>query len=152
MIVEFSWCTRENLSKWCRRKKREGTGFGGAYVGFPGCYRPEDDAICLGLDYFLNLWLRYDDDELLVKEVAKVICHEEDHRAIYYATNSVRTTLRFDLLFTALYNYKKNREWFILGGEMDPWKPMKWESLKERRQCIWKNKSRGCTTAQNVDS
>ena len=104
MNYETNWCTRRKLSTWCRRKKREGTGLGGAYFGVGGCYRPRDDTICLGAEYFHNLWLMYDDDELLGGEVAKVMCHEEDHRAVYYATHSLRATLLFDLLFTGVYD------------------------------------------------
>lgn len=89
----------------------------GAYLGTPACYRPEDDVICLGMEQFWILW----DDSLkqgITKEQAfarliKMVCHEEDHRVIYHVTKSKRACLHFDLLFTALFDYKENHEYFV---------------------------------------
>lgn len=93
----------------------------------------------MGVEHFHNLWLEYEDDKPLVKEVVNVVCHEEDHRAIYYATKSVEATLSFDLLFTGFFDSERNREWFRLGGEPDILgKPLNWESLKERQEYIMK--------------
>ena len=111
MRIEFRYCSALDLA-WCRRMRRQWAGFG-AYIGEFGCYRPDDDTICLGIEMFSGFWLNKEmNGDKLVQTLIGTLNHEAIHRAIYQVTGSKRACLYFDLLFSPFFNYKANREWF----------------------------------------
>ena len=62
---EFEFCDKENLTAWCKRMKREKSGFGSFYIGVPACYRPKDRVLCIGKELITNIWMRYPVDEAI---------------------------------------------------------------------------------------
>jgi hypothetical protein len=115
-VVEYevAWCKREELTRWCKRKKKEFTGVGGAYLGVSGCYRPKDCTICLGKEIMITVWM-YHEEDVSIRFLTDVLCHEEDHRIIHEVTGSERCALHFDCVFGYPFDYKANMEYFRHG-------------------------------------
>jgi hypothetical protein len=119
--MEIGFCTAQR-KKYCRRIKREKSGGLSSFIGVMGCYRPEDDIICIGAECFLinwnDMWKQGISKEEAFKILVKTICHEADHKAIFKVTNSKKACLTFDCLFTGLSKYwKENKEYFISAHE-----------------------------------
>lgn len=133
----LEFCTRKDKSAWCKRIKRELTGgFNPVFLGVFGCYQPGEDTICLGREMAVNARMHNEEDET-IRLLIDVICHEEDHRAIYEATGSKKATLKFDYLFTGLFNFKENRQYFRRGdidifGELTSWGKMVEKKLDDK--------------------
>lgn len=105
------WCHRdeEDWSKWCRDMMDTGLGYN---LGNPGCYNPYTRKICLGAECVINAWEGYEDKDKVINAIIDVICHEEDHKIIHKVTRSIKASRYLDLLFTGLYNWKENMEYF----------------------------------------
>lgn len=89
----LEWCTREDKSAWCRRIERELLrGFNPVFLGVAGCYQIGEDTICLGREMAVNARMHNEEEET-IRFLVDVICHEEDHRAIYETTRNRRATL-----------------------------------------------------------
>jgi hypothetical protein len=101
---------------WCKKMKREYCSLG-AYIGEFGCYRPDDDVVCIGLEQFSGFWLNEREGGIpkLIGALIDTLIHEGIHRAIFKVTSSRRACLHFDLLFTPFFNFKANREYFKRG-------------------------------------
>ena len=116
--MEIGFCTAQR-KKWCRRIKREESGgLSDAFIGVLGCYRPEDDVICIGAEWFLidwnDMWKQGISKEAALDTLVKALCHEADHKAIFDVTKSKNACLAFDYLFTGLSkHWKENREYFV---------------------------------------
>jgi len=125
----LEFCTRKDKSAWCRRIEREILGgFNQVYLGVFGCYQPGEDTICLGREMAVNARMHNEEDET-IRLLTDVICHEEDHRAIYEVTDSKKATLKFDYLFRPPFNFRENRQYFRRGdvdifGKLTSWGKM----------------------------
>ena len=111
-------------------------GFNQVFLGVFGCYQPVEDTICLGKEMAVNARMHNEEDET-IRLLIDVICHEEDHRAIYEATGNKNATLKFGYLFTGLFNFRENRQYFRRGdidifGELTSWGKMVEKKLDDK--------------------
>jgi len=109
--LEFRYCTALDLA-WCKKQRKQWSGFG-EWIGEIGCYRPDDDMICLGVTVLYYIWENKGENKL-IRALIDTLNHEGIHRAIYQTTHSKCACLRFDLIFYPPFNYKLNREYFKL--------------------------------------
>lgn len=116
--LEIGFCTAQS-KKWCKRIKREDGGFGG-FLGVRGCYRTDDQIICVGTKCFFIDWndtqKRGTSKGKAFDNLLETISHEIIHKAIFDVTHSRKACLTFDYLFIGLSNFwKENRDYFAIA-------------------------------------
>lgn len=116
-FLRFDWCNY-NQSQWC--KDIMSKGFGANY-GSVGCYNPRTKTICLGLEAINTAWSKNDDKDRVISALVDLLIHEEIHRAIHKITRSEKASRDFDILFTAVYQFELNREYFRYNPRIFNW-------------------------------
>lgn len=94
------------------------TGFGTNF-GNAGCYNPYEKTICIGLEAVNTAWHYVEDKNRIIDALVDVLVHEEMHRVIHKVTRSIKASREFDLLFSGLYQYELNREYFGYTNTFD---------------------------------